>query len=232
MSRLATLSHLQSVDIELDEKAKRLSAIDAKIASDPALAAARKEMEAEAAALATARKSLAEREFESKRVDSKIMDLEERLYSGRVQNPKELDGLERELQMLKRQRSDLEDQVLQQMEQVDQGQSRVAARETALKAVQGTRASQLDQLARERDQLLARLKTLEDEEANDRSELDPESLRAYDHLRRTKANRAVSLVRRDACSTCGVSVPTGLKQRIHTGDELVFCSGCGRILSG
>ena len=54
----------------------------------------------------------------------------------------------------------------------------------------------------------------------------------YDHLRRTKAGRAVSPIKTGACSACGVSVPTGLVQRVRAGSELVFCSGCGRILSG
>ena len=105
MSRISNLDRLQNIDQQLDEKTHRAHQIEEQLASDPAGAAARASFEAEDRKLADLRASLRARETDGKQVDSKIREVEERLYSGRVSNPKELEGMEKDLQMHRRQRS-------------------------------------------------------------------------------------------------------------------------------
>ncbi|MGE5261803.1 MAG: zinc ribbon domain-containing protein [Acidobacteriota bacterium] len=232
MSRVFTLERLQSIDQEWDEKTKRARQIDERLASDPAVTARRADLEAEERLHAEGRSTLRTREMEAKSVDLEIKEIEGRLYGGRVSNPKELQDLEKDLQMHKRQRSHLDDQLLELMEAVDQTQKRVDEKSAALKKVEGTRATDVESLSRERETITARLAALTADREQLRATLDADALRTYDYLRRTKAGRAVSQIRTGACSACGVSVPTGLVQRVRAGSELVFCSGCGRILSG
>jgi predicted nucleic acid-binding Zn-ribbon protein len=232
MSRVFTLERLQAVDQELDEKTKRARQIDERLASDPLVLAGRADLEAEEKLHAQGRSTLRTREMEAKSVDLKIKEIEGRLYGGRVSNPKELQDMEKDLQMHKRQRSHLDDQLLELMEAVDQTQKRVNEKSAALKKMEGTRASDVEALSREREALTGRLGVLSADRDQLRASLDSDVLRTYDHLRRTKTGRAVSQIRNGACSACGVSVPTGLVQRVRAGSELVFCSGCGRILSG
>ncbi|OGO36940.1 MAG: hypothetical protein A2Z03_02625 [Chloroflexi bacterium RBG_16_56_8] len=232
MSRISTLEHLQAVDQELDDKTKRARQVAERLAGDPAVVAAHAALETEDKRLAELRATLRARELEAKSIDVKIKEIEERLYSGRVANPKELEGLEKELQMFKRQRSGFDDQLLELMDSVDQAQKRVAEKAAALKKLQGTRAGDVELLSRERDTLTARLAELAEEHDRIRAELDADALRTYDHLQRTKAGRAVAKIRTLSCGVCGTAVPTGLMQRARAGNELVFCSGCGRILTG
>lgn len=232
MSRIFTLERLQSIDQEWDEKTKRARQIDERLASDPAVAARRADLEAEERLHAEHRSTLRTREMEAKSVDLKIKEIEGRLYGGGVSNPKELQDMEKDLLMHKRQRSHLDDQLLELMEAVDQTQKRVDERSAALKKMEGTRATDVESLSRERGTITARLDVLSADREQLRATLDADALRTYDHLRRTKAGRAVAQIRNGACSACGVSVPTGLVQRVRAGSELVFCSGCGRILSG
>ncbi len=230
MSRISALTRLQNLDLEGDEKDKRLRQIDSQLAVDPAVVAALAARDEDQKSLNGLRATLRERELEAKGVDARIREAELRLYGGRVGNPKELEGLEKELGMLKRQRSHLDDQLLDLMEAVDQAQkSYGASAETATRA-EGKRAGDVETLTREREALATRMAELAAEREQVRASLDADALRVYDRLRR-KAGYALSSIRRDACSACGVAVPTGLVQRVRAGDEFVYCSGCGRVLA-
>ena len=159
-----------------------------------------------------------------------ITDVEQRLYSGKIRNPKELEGMEKDLAMHKRQRTQMDDELLTLMEQVDQVQTRVDHERKTCQSLEGSRANDIQRLSAERDTVNERLLELATARERIRASLDSETLRAYDQLKR-KAGRPIASVRHDSCGVCGVSMPTGLVQRVRAGDELVYCSGCGRILA-
>ncbi len=236
MSLTATLWHLQLLDQEIDDKASRSRQVGEALASDPVVATARAALDADQKRFAELRGTLHDRELEANGLDAKIKELSERLYSGRVTNPKELDGLDKDLQMHKRQRSTLDDKLLELMDAIEQAQARVNEKANTLKQIETKRAGDLEHLMRERETLTIRLAELNTDREQTRAVLslskdDTNALRTYDKLRQTKAGRAVVQLRRDSCGTCGVSVPTGLINRVHTGEEIVLCPSCGRILA-
>jgi len=231
MNIVSLLWHLQTTDAELDDKTKRAQEVEDALANDPNLIAAHSAHDDTQKRLSASRAQMHDRELEAKTLDAKIKGIEERLYSGRVTNPKELDGMEKDLQMHKRQRSALDDKLLELMDAVEQAQKHADEKAGALKQADGTRARDLDQLARERDALAARLAELDTEREHTRVALIADALRTYDHLRKTKAGRAIVQIKRDACGACGVGTPTGLAHRVREGNEIVLCPGCGRILA-
>ena len=231
MNIVSLLWHLQTTDAELDDKTKRAQEVEDALANDPNLIAAHSVHDDTQKRLSASRAQMHDRELEAKTLDAKIKGIEERLYSGRVTNPKELDGMEKDLQMHKRQRSALDDKLLELMDAVEQAQKHADEKAGALKQADGTRARDLDQLARERDALAARLAELDTEREHTRAALIADALRTYDHLRKTKAGRAIVQIKRDACGACGVGTPTGLAHRVREGNEIVLCPGCGRILA-
>jgi predicted nucleic acid-binding Zn-ribbon protein len=231
MNLLSLLWHLQTTDTELDDKTKRARQIDDALANDPNVAATRATHDEAQKQLAALRAQMHDRELEAKTLDAKIKDIEERLYSGRVTNPKELDGMEKDLQMHKRQRSALDDKLLELMDAVEQAQKRADEKASGLEQIESARTHTLEQLTREREMLAARLAELSVERDQMRAALNADALQTYDHLHKTKGRRAVAQMKRDACSACGVAVPTGLAHRTREGNEVVFCSGCGRILA-
>lgn len=234
MNLTALLWHLQTTDTELDEKAKRLQQIDVALADAPNLAGARAAHAEAQKRLATLRAQLHHSELQALTLEAKIKSIEERLYSGRVTNPKELDGMEKDLQMHQRQRRALDDKLLELMEDVEQAQARTDEATRTLQQIETARARELEHLARERDALTARLAELNTTRAETRARLaaHAEALRCYDQLRQTKAGRAVVQIKRDACGACGFAIPTAQIQRVREGNTLVLCSGCGRILAG
>ena len=231
MSRIATLWHLQTLDQELDDKTKRAHQVEMALANDPKVAASRVALEQAQKKLSEARTVLRNQEMEAKGLDSKIKELEVRLYGGRVSNPKELDGLEKDVQMHKRRRSEMDDSLLALMERVEELTREQGTATATLEKVETTRAGEVAQLDREQESINRRIEELGHERDQARALLDADALRQYDHLRRTKGGRAVAQAKNDSCGVCGVSVPTGLLNRVHGGDEIVLCTSCGRMLA-
>ena len=231
MNIVSLLWHLQTTDAEIDDKTRRAREVEDALVSDPNLVAARSAHDDTQKRLSVSRAQLHDRELEAKTLDTKIEGIEERLYSGRVTNPKELDGMEKDLQMHKRQRATLDDELLELMDAAEQAQKHADETARALEQTDTSRAHDLEQLAADRDALTARLVELNGEREQTRSALTADALGTYDHLRKTKAGRAVVQVKRDACGACGVGTPTGLAHRVREGNEIVLCPGCGRILA-
>jgi uncharacterized protein len=232
MSVIDLLWQLQTIDLEVDDKTKRLHEIDTALANASSVTQARAAFDAEFQRLTHLRGRLHDRELEAKSLDAKLKELDQRLYSGRVTNPKELDGLEKDAQMHKRQRSLLDDQLLELMDQVEQAQTIADERKIALSQIENERAGNVEQLRHERASLMARLAELEAKRTSTCTVLSAERLVQYDRLRRTKPGRAVASIKHDACGMCGVTTPSALLQRVRAGEEIVLCPGCGRILAG
>lgn len=231
MNPVSLLWHLQMLDQEIADKTKRARQVDDALASDPAVVAAQTELDAEQKKLDALHRTMRDRELEAKGLDQKIKELNERVYSGRITNPKELDGYAKDLEMHKRNRSTLDDKLLELMEAIDQAQKRVDEKANALKQIQAKRAGDLEHLTHEQHALANRLSELGAEREKTRAALSADLLRTYDQLYRTKAGRAVTQLKHNACGVCGMSVPTGLVNRLRTGEEIIFCSSCGRILA-
>ncbi len=231
MSRTSTLGRLQTIDQEIDDKTARAHQVAEALAHSPNVLAGKTALEADQKKLAEARAALRERELEASSLDAKIKQVEERLYGGQVSNPKELDGLEKDAQMHMRRRSEMDDALLRLMDSVEQALRRAEGAALALQAIEKTRETEVEHLAREETALAARLAALATQREQTRAALDADALRQYDQLRRTKAGRALAPIKSDSCSQCGVAVPTGLLNRVRAGDEIVLCTSCGRILA-
>ncbi|HEX7589267.1 MAG TPA: C4-type zinc ribbon domain-containing protein [Anaerolineae bacterium] len=231
MSRIATLWHLQTIDQELDDKIKRARQIDAALANDPQTSDARAASEAAQHKASAARVSLRAQEMDAKDLDGKIKQVEERLYGGRVSNPKELGDLEKDVQMHKRRRSEMDDALLALMETAERAAGHAFEETAALEKTEAARAGEIAQLEREQSTINRRTEELGEQRDQARALLDADVQRQYDQLRRTKAGRAVAQAKNDSCGVCGVTIPTGLLNRVHTGDEIVLCTSCGRMLA-
>ncbi len=232
MTQITALWHLYALDQERDEKTRRAQQIEQLLAKDPKLAAAQNARDEEDKRLTELRMTLHDRELESQTLDAKIKEVESRLSSGRVTNPKELTSLEKDRQMHLRNRSDLDGKTLELMEALERAQKRSGDSSAVLKQVEAVRTEETQKLARERKALDTRLAELAPLRDQARAALDAETLATYDRLRSAKGTNALARLKKDACSACGMQIPSGLISRIDEGEELVFCPDCGRILVG
>lgn len=156
---------------------------------------------------------------------------QERMDSGRVTSPKDLERMQHELVSLDRRIGVLEDEELEIMEQLETTQAELA-RHTEELAAHDERIAVLESA---RDEKLARidseLRVTVAERPATVEGLPEELLKLYDKLRAQYGVGAAELRARQ-CGGCRLTLDSAELSRIRTtpSDEVVRCDECSRIL--
>lgn len=224
------LYSLQQVDVEVTSHTARLREIEAILASDQALVQARAALDAARKRLLQAQVHQRDLELEAQRLASELQATEEQLYSGRVRNPKELEGLQGKAQNLRKRRAALDDRVLEAMIASEEAAAAMQEAEATLKRLEAEREATCKALTQEREDLGARLDALQRHRETLVAEIQPRDLQAYEALRTRRGSRPVALVQARACQECGIALPTAVLHRAREGTELIRCPNCDRIL--
>ncbi len=230
MSRASALYRLQIVDTELDQRRAQLADVEASFAANPAVERAREELAAVRDELASARRAARALDDENQSHSAKIKENEDRLYGGKVRNPRELQDLEADIQALKRRRDELDEKQLEAMEAVEVAERQEAAAGEALSAAEAARADERRDLMKEKDALEALIGKLEGEREAALISVSADDRTTYDSLRRQKGGKAIALLVEGVCGLCGVAPSSSRIQAARQGGELVRCGNCGRIL--
>jgi uncharacterized protein len=172
---------------------------------------------------------------ESRSAEADLADLEaritktrERMYSGKVVDPRELSSLEKELQHWAVRRDELEEQCLQAMDALDGLREQISvARATVVAAEQEAESARprLEQQEQEAVNEIARLRA---ERQPLLESIDPRTRSLYESTRKSMGH-AVSHVSGGVCAWCHVSIPAKDLQHAR-GNEIVTCPHCRRIL--
>ncbi|HEX7993348.1 MAG TPA: C4-type zinc ribbon domain-containing protein [Streptosporangiaceae bacterium] len=155
-----------------------------------------------------------------------------RLDSGMVNSPRELENLQSEVQSLHRRQSDLEEVVLDVMERLETAQSTL----TAATAEREQLATELTSVSAARDAALAELGE-QSVKASDRrvevgSAMPADLLDLYDKLRAQHGGVGAAALRLRRCQGCNLTLNTVDLNAIRAApdDEVLRCEECRRIL--
>ncbi|MBF8267336.1 MAG: hypothetical protein HW388_844 [Dehalococcoidia bacterium] len=156
--------------------------------------------------------------------------VQEKLYGGRVRNPKELENLQAELNILRGQQREQEGELLQLLEAIEGTQESLGNLENTLKEVETTWRREHDRLLVERERLRGDLALLEERRQRLSSLVSPGPLGLYNTLRSARLGLAVVKVERGICQGCRITLPTRVVQMARTSPTPVQCPSCSRIL--
>jgi len=230
MSVAHLLYQLQAIDLESDSVQSQLQHLQAQIGETTELQAARSALQQAQQALAQEQARMRSLEMDVKEKTEHIQAQEAKLYGGKITNPRELDGLAKDVQMLKHNRDKVEDALLAVMLAVDEQQARVNAcqaakqrLETAWREAQAAIQAQIATLG-------AQLSRLQEQRAAQASSIAPAHLTTYERLRQLKGGRAVVRLEGSVCQGCRLTLPSGEAQHARMSAELTLCPNCGRIL--
>ena len=224
------LYRLQALDLELAEHLSRLRETQSKLGETRELVDARAAHEKAARELTEERARLKDLEFELQHLSDKITVTAARLYGGQVTNPKELHGLEQDHDYLKRARDKQEDDVLQAMARIEQGERSLAGASRQLTAVESRWHAEQDKVARQVELLQAKVAALKKDRSAMAGPLDASARAAYEELMQKKGGRAVALLVGQTCGGCRVTLASGKVQEVRRSQQLITCTNCGRIL--
>ncbi|MGQ9628318.1 MAG: zinc ribbon domain-containing protein [Anaerolineae bacterium] len=230
MSKAQALYRLQVLEAELKERSNRLEALEARLGESEELRWTRESVRTKEEEISSWRSKLRALEMDNKSLSEKIKTNEQQLYSGRIRNPKELSSMEEEVQYLERRRAKLEDEILETMLQIEEGETELEGLRQNLAQVEEKWQKEQLQLSSEREEIKTRLSQIEKERERLLEAISDGDLKLYEDLCRRKGGRGVALLKGGICQGCGVALPTSEVQRVRSREELNTCSSCGRIL--
>ncbi|MCX6030196.1 MAG: hypothetical protein NT169_12990 [Chloroflexi bacterium] len=230
MQSVAQLAHLNDLDLALDALKARLAEIAEALKEPVALRETRRALAAAGAELAGCRARQAEAEQTEQRAADKLIQAEQRLYSGQVRNPKELEDAERDVQQLRRQRGQAEDALLESLLCAEAATEAHAEATRKLARLTAERAAAVAALRAEQAALGEKLVAASARQAAVRGTIPAQLLATYDALRPRKGGRAVAALDGDSCTVCQVAASPGKLAAARDGNELVYCGNCGRVL--
>ena len=228
MSVAKQLYQLQDVDLEIESSEQALVQITSQLGESQVVVEARAELQLKQQHVEELRQQQHSVEQEIDDLVNKLTATEEKLYSGRISNPKELTDLQHEIVGLKARRVQLEDKALGIMDQVELAMASVATLSNELKTLEAEWRSQQQQLSTDMEQLKTTLFDLKHKQQLLSTKIDPQAVEFYQELKKRKG-QVVAKVEQGICRGCRISLPTTELQRVR-GGSLVQCSSCGRIL--
>lgn len=230
MAIAAELYVLQEIDSAIDAARAALAAVEEQLGETEELVAARAAVDEHSEALRPLREGQRDIEWQVDDARSHVAAVEKKLYGGTVRNPKELEGLNDDANMLKGQLRRREDELLNHMVKVEEEETALHQAEVALKEVEGRwRAEQADLLG-QKERLEAELAEHEKSRRAQAGQIDGRLLGTYDVLRERRQGKAVVKVERGMCQGCRISLPMSVLQKARSGFDVVQCVSCERIL--
>ena len=228
MATARLLYELQSIELEIEAAKKELRQKEAMLGESRELLEAKERQQQAARQLEELKKQQKTLEWEIDDIAGKLSKVQQDLYGGRINNPKELAGLQHEAESFKGKSDSLEEKALEVMEQTEAATTELVRLNQELAAAEVKWKAEQKKLTADIGQLKDSLGGLKQQQQQQAAAIDNETLEGYNRLRKQKG-LAVARVEQGTCRGCRISLSTAELQRVK-GSRLVMCSSCGRIL--
>lgn len=230
MSASLGLYRLQQIDRQIDQARSQTETVRRALENDTELRQALKQLETARALHHRADSASRSAEAEVKAQRTKIEQAEASLYSGRVQNPKELQDLQKDVASLKKRLTVLEEREFEGLMQAENAENALQKAAAELELLQGRLGGEHKELLARESALAAKLEQLAEEREAALANIEEGLLQIYEALRQQKRGVAVAEVSENCCAACGASITAALQQQARSQTQLARCPICGRIL--
>jgi len=229
MSLARLLADLQEADQALTQARQALAQVERALEDRSALERARQEERLARGEVERLRRLQRELEEALADLDRRQREVEERLYRGGTTSTRELVGLQQETEQLARQRSQVEDRLLEVMDALESAQARLAEARRRREEAEAEWEAERARLEGDRAGLQGRVVQWEARRSALADQVPAEVLALYERLRQSRGY-AVARVAQGICRACGIALTTQVLQQVRQGREVVRCPNCGRIL--
>ena len=229
--KLALLYTLQQLDSTIDVLKRQFGALDTGAVEKAALDAARAQNQQANEALHAVSGSRKDAELEQKAVDTKRQDVETKLYSGKISNPKELQAFQDEVEMLQRQKVRLDEKLVLLAEELEVCQKRATETAKALSEAQSASRAKLSRYKQDATKIADQARLLSAQRTEAQAVVPADLRKRYEAIRANKGGIGIVTVEdSNACGGCKMGLPSSLVKRLQEGRGLETCENCGRIL--
>lgn len=227
---LKNLYRLQQIDRAILDARRAMSGLDdgqALIAEAKRSQATLKQRSDE---LSKRQVDLVDAELELKRVEEKLDKTRHLLHSGRVTNPRELSGLQKEVAALERARGNLDERVLVAMDDVERLKAETAQLDRDLEQRKNAIREVVQEYRKRVAALESRLRELEQRRQIAAASVSEGLIKRYEAVRNHLDGIGIVDVSGGVCGGCHMPVGELVLREVRAMNKVVTCDNCTRIL--
>ena len=228
-AQIEILASLQTVDREIKEqtdiKQGLLGNLDSK---EKELQAKQREIDGLTVALAELEKLRAAKDRVFQDEGKKAMD--KRMRMNRIKNAKELQALQREIDLMRQANGDLEEELIKIMQQMDGVKAQIQTKDAEMAALreewqnqQQTLGSQITGIEQAVNEAASRRQMIA-------AQITGELISRYELIFSRRGGTAVVEVSGGICQGCYMNIPPQLSNEIIRSEKVHLCPSCQRIL--
>ncbi len=228
---LAKLRELQKIDAKIYQREMAMKALNSGETLKAEAIALMKRHDAAQAVLRKAEATQRDQELALKSLEEKRKAVNDKLYGGRVTNPKELENLQKDDEMIAHQISTLEDTLLEAMEAAETARADETQLGAALAKAKRVWQETVARTKAETERLTQEIAALKPDRDLLASTIEKPLLRRYDDIRVHSEGVGLAATDSGICAACHMTLNRDTVEKILEGVEIVLCDSCGRILA-
>jgi uncharacterized protein len=229
LAQIEILASLQTVDREIKEQRDRKQELLGELAAkEKEISVKKREIEALGAAFSDKEKLRLEKDRFFQDEGKKAMD--KRMRMNRIKNIKELQALQREIDLMRQANGELEEDLIRIMQEIDIVKAQIQTKEAEMAAMQeGWRTKQAELQAQIHgiDEAVSEAATRRQSIA---SQVTGDLISRYELIFSRRGGTAVVEVSAGICQGCFMNIPPQLWNEIIRNEKLHLCPSCQRIL--
>jgi len=228
---MKALYALQLVDSQIQRAKRAQAGLDNGTAATAAAEAARAQAQLRRSEWQKSSGALKDSELKSAAVETKRKNYQQKLYQGTVTNPKELANIEKEIEALGRQQSDLDGRLLELMDETEQAQAALTVAEEQARQADGHHAEVIASFQSRYEALELELAELARRQRDAEAAVeDKAALKRYEGIRAKPGGIGIARIEGNACGGCHMTLPNALIKTVKEGAQMQTCENCGRLL--
>jgi predicted nucleic acid-binding Zn-ribbon protein len=229
LAQIEILASLQMVDREIKEQNGRKQDLLGELQTkEKDIRAKKREMDVLGASLVEKEKLRADKDRFFQDEGKKAM--EKRMRMNRIKNVKELQALQREIDLMRQANGDLEDELIRIMQEIDAVKAQIQTKEAEMAAMQEDwlkKQKELEQEIHGIDEAVSEAATRRQTSA---SQVTRDLISRYELIFSRRGGTAVVEVNAGICQGCFMNIPPQLWNEIIRNEKLHLCPSCQRIL--
>jgi len=176
------------------------------------------------------RKNFRKLEMKTQKIAEDRSELADSLYGGKVTNVKELEQMQRKVDLLDAEKKKLEDEMLVLMESIENREEKLEETAEKIKDCRRELEEKEKALENKLQELNKELAGLETERKRLAEQIDEKLMTKYEYLAEKYGGMALAAVTNDICGGCRVFISSAQRGHLYNPGAMVYCENCGRLL--
>lgn len=228
-AQIETLVRLQQVETEIGQVQAALDEVADKIRiREEELQQQEEGFAKESESLEALKKQYRDMDRDLKNDQDSIQKSQARLNT--IKTNKEYQALLRGIDDLKKKNSQMEDEMLGFLDQIEEAEKQIAASKEELEKERRKTAREIKEIRKGNTEGIAKLQELKKRKESVSVQVPPDLMEKFMMIRKRFGNPVIVPVRGIVCEGCNMNIPPQMRNELKRYESLKFCPFCNRII--